>query len=129
MRRCVLFLAVALSAPCSQHAFAAFPGHGFWGVGPERQPRGQQAQPTSPRRRTSYPLDVYPPGNPHLDNSLYGRGMSAGGGSAYQNNGHRGPGGNISYGYWDGGFNPGLYGFSMYPHYDRPGFTYWQGGN
>ncbi|HVA47505.1 MAG TPA: hypothetical protein VNH11_14135 [Pirellulales bacterium] len=55
-----------------------------------------------------------------------GRGMTGQGLSSYQSNGYRGPHQNYYYGYWDGGFTPGLYGFSMYPHFDRPGFTYWQ---
>ena len=55
-----------------------------------------------------------------------GRGMTGRGLSAYQSNGYRGPNQNLYYGYWDGGFQPGLYGFSMYSHFDRPGFTYWQ---
>lgn len=55
-----------------------------------------------------------------------GRGMTGRGLSAYQSNGYSGPNQNLYYGYWDGGFRPGLYGFSMYSHFDRPGFTYWQ---
>jgi hypothetical protein len=115
-------------AACSEQALAAFPGQGYWAVGPARKPRGEAAQPVSPRRRSAYPLDVYPAPNPHLDNTLLGRGLSSGG-AAYLTNQYQGRGGSMSYGYWDGGFNPGLYGFSMYPHFDRPGFTYWQGGD
>jgi hypothetical protein len=56
-----------------------------------------------------------------------GRGMTGRGLSAYQSNGYSGPNQNLYYGYWDGGFQGGsLYGSSMYPHFDRPGFTYWQ---
>lgn len=129
MRRWSFLLAAAMLAASWQEARAAFPGNGYWGIGPKRQPRGEPAQQVSYRRRSSYPLDVYPQGNPHFDNALYGRGLSGSGGSAYDNNVYRGRAVNLSYGYWDGGFNPGLYGFSMYPHFDRPGFTYWQGGN
>lgn len=129
MKRWSFLVAVAMLAACSQDAFSAFPGNGYWGIGPKRPPRGEQAQQVSYRRRTSYPLDIYPRSDPHFDNTLYARGLSAGGGSAYQTNDYRGRSANFSYGYWDGGFNPGLYGFSMYPHFDRPGFTYWQGGN
>jgi hypothetical protein len=64
-----------------------------------------------------------PPGDP-MD--YQGRGMTGRGLSAYQSNGYTGPNQNLYYGYWDGGFTPGLYGFSMYSHFDRPGFTYWQ---
>lgn len=126
--RLAMILAAALLAAGSQSALAAFPGNGYWGVGPSRPSRGQAAQQSSPRRRSGPPLDIYPPGNPHMDNSLYGRGLSGNGGSAYLTNQYRGNGANFSYGYWDGGFNPGLYGFSNYPHFDRPGFTYWYGG-
>lgn len=56
-----------------------------------------------------------------------GRGMTGRGLSSYQSNGYSGPNQNLYYGYWDGGFQAGsLYGYSMYPHFDRPGFTYWQ---
>jgi hypothetical protein len=55
-----------------------------------------------------------------------GRGLTGNGFSAYQGNGYQGGGQNLYYGYWDGGFNTGVYGFSMYPHFNRPGFTYWQ---
>lgn len=56
-----------------------------------------------------------------------GRGMTGRGLSTYQSNGYSGPRQNLYYGYWDGGFQGGsLYGSSMYPHFDRPGFTYWQ---
>lgn len=55
-----------------------------------------------------------------------GRGMTGRGLSSYQSNGYSGPNQNLYYGYWDGGFTPGLYGFSMYSHFDRPGFSYWQ---
>jgi hypothetical protein len=127
MIRAILLAAVVLGVG-SQLAFAAFPGNGYWGVGPSRAPRGEQAQRSAPRRRSGPPLDVYPPYNPHVDNSLYGRGLSGTSGSAYLTNQYRGSGANMSYGYWDGGFNPTLYGFSMYPHFDRPGFTYWYGG-
>jgi hypothetical protein len=123
-----LLLAATMLAACSEQALAAFPGQGYWAVGPARKPRGEAAQPASPRRRSAYPLDVYPAPNPHLDNTLLGRGLSSGG-AAYLTNQYQGRGGSMSYGYWDGGFNPGLYGFSMYPHFDRPGFTYWQGGD
>ena len=54
-----------------------------------------------------------------------GRGLTGHGFSAYQGNGYQGSGQNLYYGYWDGGFNTGMSGFSMYPHFDRPGFTYW----
>lgn len=128
MLRFSLLAAVALVVG-SQESLAAFPGNGYWGVGPNRQSQSESAQPIGPRRRSSYPLDVYPRPNPHVDNSLYGRGLSGTSGSAYLTNQYRGSGANMSYGYWDGGFNPGLYGFSMYPHFDRPGFTYWYGGN
>lgn len=66
------------------------------------------------------------PGPPADPMDYAGRGMTGGGLSAYQSNGYTGPNQNLYYGYWDGGFNPGLYGFSMYSHFDRPGFTYWQ---
>lgn len=55
-----------------------------------------------------------------------GRGLTGRGLSAFQSNGYTGPNQNMYYGYWDGGFQPGLYGFSRYSHFDRPGFTYWQ---
>jgi hypothetical protein len=128
MRLASFLLAATFLVACTNPAIAAFPGNGYWGVGPTRKPRGETVQPTGPRRRSAYPLDVYPPPNPHLDNSLYGRGFSSGG-AAYLTNQYQGRGGSMSYGYWDGGFNPSLYGFSMYPHFDRPGFTYWQGGD
>ena len=58
--------------------------------------------------------------------SYEGRGMTGQGLSSYQSNGYSGAYQNNYYGYWDGGFNPGLYGFSLYPHFNRPGFTYWR---
>jgi hypothetical protein len=66
------------------------------------------------------------PGPPADPADYEGRGMTGFGLSAYQSNGYTGPNQNLYYGYWDGGFTPGLYGFSMYSHFDRPGFTYWQ---
>ncbi|HWB08758.1 MAG TPA: hypothetical protein VG826_06025 [Pirellulales bacterium] len=66
------------------------------------------------------------PGPPADPMDYQGRGMTGRGLSAYQSNGYTGPNQNLYYGYWDGGFTPGLYGFSMYSHFDRPGFTYWQ---
>ncbi|HWB08036.1 MAG TPA: hypothetical protein VG826_02240 [Pirellulales bacterium] len=128
MRLASLLLAATVLVACVGEASAAFPGNGYWGVGPTRKPRGETIQPVGARRRGSYPLDVYPRPNPHVDNSLLGRGLSSGG-AAYLTNQYQGHGASMSYGYWDGGFNPGLYGFSLYPHFDRPGFTYWQGGD
>ncbi|HET6882476.1 MAG TPA: hypothetical protein VFI31_20080 [Pirellulales bacterium] len=124
-----LLLAMLLALG-GQQAWAAFPGNGFWDV--KSSARRQDTEDTHPRRsrRVSRPLDIYPPYNPHIDNALYGRGLTESGGSAYQTNEYRGRGANMSYSYYDGGFNPGgLYSFSAYPHFDRPGFTYWQGGN
>jgi hypothetical protein len=66
------------------------------------------------------------PGPPPDLMDYEGRGMTGRGLSAYQSNGYTGPNQNLYYGYWDGGFTPGLYGFSMYSHFDRPGFMYWQ---
>ncbi|HQU47450.1 MAG TPA: hypothetical protein PK867_31895, partial [Pirellulales bacterium] len=92
------------------------------------RPRRQTTQFASHGPRRSAPLDIYPPNSPHFDHALYGRGMTGSVGNAYDSNEYRGRPTTLSYGYWDGGFNPGIYGFSMYPHFDRPGFTYWQGG-
>lgn len=128
MRLTSFLLAMLLLVAGAGQATAAFPGNGYWGISPARKPRSETAQPATPRRRSAYPLDVYPPPNPHFDNSLHGRGLSSGG-AAYLTNQYQGRNGSMSYGYWDGGFNPSLYGFSMYPHFDRPGFTYWQGGD
>jgi hypothetical protein len=128
MRLASFLLSTTLLIFCTGQALAAFPGNGYWGVGPTRTPRGETAHPASPRQRSAYPLDAYPASNPHFDNSLLGRGLSSGG-AAYLTNQYRGYNAGMSYGYWDGGFNPGIYGFSMYPHFDRPGFTYWQGGD
>jgi hypothetical protein len=71
-------------------------------------------EPWTTRRQLADPMDYE------------GRGLTGRGMSAYQTNGYTGPNQNPYYGYWDGGFTPGLYGFSMYAHFDRPGFTYWQ---
>ena len=129
MRRLPFLSLTLLLAACGRPAEAAFPGNGFWGVRAERRSSDESAQPTRPRR-TSRPLDVYAPYDPHFDNDLYGRGLTPGGGSAYLTNQYRGRPANVSYSYWDGGFNPngGLYSLSNYPHFDRPGFTYWLGG-
>ena len=81
----------------------------------QQRARSAPAQePWGGRERAANPLDYD------------GRGMTGRGLSAYQSNGYSGPNQNLYYGYWDGGFTPGLYGFSMYSHFDRPGFTYWQ---
>jgi len=81
------------------------------------------------RSHGTVPHDPWARPGPAADPMNYeGRGMSSSGLSAYQNNGYNGPNQDINYGYWDGGFQPGLYGFSMYSHFDRPGFTYWQSG-
>jgi hypothetical protein len=102
----------------------AFPGNGYWGIEPTRKSGDDVDHPRHPARH------IDPSANPHFDNALYGRGLTAAGASAYQTNEYQGRGANMYYGYWDGGFNPGgLYNFSIYPHFDRPGFTYWQGGN
>jgi hypothetical protein len=128
MKRLPILLALLLACGGRQ-ALAAYPGNGFWGVKSGRSHGADQAQPTR-QRRVSRPLDIYPPYNPHLDNTFYGRGLTEAGGSAYQTNEYRGRGANMSYSYYDGGFSPGgLYSLSAYPHFDRPGFTYWQGGN
>lgn len=127
IKRLPILMALVLTAG-AQQALAAFPGNGFWAVRPAKR-AATEAEPLVRPRRAAPPLDIYPPYNPHFDNSLYARGLTPGGGSAYQNNEYSGRGANMSYSYWDGGFNPGgLYSFSMYPHFDRPGFTYWQGG-
>lgn len=77
----------------------------------------------SDRQRSSQPFAAPLP----TDSADYaGRGLTGRGFSAYQGNGYQGSGQNLYYGYWDGGFNTGMYGFSVYPHFDRPGFTYWQ---
>ncbi|HEX7376129.1 MAG TPA: hypothetical protein VF278_03405 [Pirellulales bacterium] len=126
MKRLPILVAFMFAA--AQPSLAAFPGNGMWGVRPTKRTRAD-AEPLVRNRRAGPPLDIYPAYNPHFDNSMHARGMSPGGGSAYQNNEYSGRGANMSYSYWDGGFNPGsLYSFSMYPHFDRPGFTYWQGG-
>jgi hypothetical protein len=118
----ILFLAAG------QAALAAFPGNGYWSVKPSSNRRDDAAQTTRPRR-ASAPLDIYPAYDPHFDNAIYGIGLTKNGGSAYLTNEYRGPVANMSYGYWDGGFSPGgIYSLSLYPHFDRPGFTYWQGG-
>ncbi|HVX10115.1 MAG TPA: hypothetical protein VHC22_02830 [Pirellulales bacterium] len=128
MKRMAFLLALLLAACCRQ-VDAAYPGNGFWGVQTARKSNDDTAR-TTRTRRASHLLDVYPPYNAHFDNSMYARGMTLGGGSAYQNNEYNGRGANYSYSYYDGGFNPGgLYSFSLYPHFDRPGFTYWQGGD
>ena len=123
------FLLVMLLAVGTAPAEAGYPGNGFWGVQSARKSNDGEAQPTR-SRRVSRPLDVYPAYEPHYDNSLYARGLTPGGGSAYMNHNYTGRAAPVSYGYWDGGFNPnaGLYSLSNYPHYDRPGFTYWLGG-
>ena len=80
----------------------------------QRAPSATAHEPWSRPRPPADPMDYQ------------GRGMTGRGLSAYQSNGYTGPNQNLYYGYWDGGFTPGLYGFSMYSHFDRPGFTYWQ---
>ena len=128
MKRLPFLLAMLLSL-CSRPADAAYPGNGFWGVQPSRKSSDEDAQPKR-SRRVSRPLDVYAPYDPHFDNGLYARGLTPGGGSAYLSHNYTGRAAPVSYGYWDGGFNPNgsLYGLSNYPHYDRPGFSYWAGG-
>ena len=119
---------LALFFVSSQPAFAAFPGNGYWSIKPAGN-RRDEAVPTTRQRRSSPPLDIYPAYDPHFDNAIYGLGLTASGGSAYLTNEYRGRATNMSYGYWDGGFSPGgIYSLSLYPHFDRPGFTYWQGG-
>lgn len=84
-----------------------------------QRPAGQQSNALRSRQPFAAPLAT--------DSADYaGRGLTGHGFSAYQGNGYQGSGQNLYYGYWDGGFNTGMYGFSMYPHFDRPGFTYWQ---
>lgn len=124
MMRSAAVLALVLAAH-PWPAEAGFPGNGYWSVKPNRRSSTQLA---SQRTRRSEPLDIYPPYSPHFDNTLYSRGMTTSGLNAYDANEYRGRPTSLSYGYWDGGFNPGIYGFSQYPHFDRPGFTYWWGG-
>jgi hypothetical protein len=128
MQRWPFFLAMLLAVG-SRQAEAAYPGNGFWGVQSARKSSDAEAQPKRPRR-VSRPLDIYPAYDPHYDNSLYARGLTPGGGSAYMSHNYRGRAASVSYSYYDGGFNPNgsLYGLSNYPHYDRPGFSYWAGG-
>lgn len=130
MKRFALILtAVAAWTAFGEAATAQFPGGGYWGA--------YQANNSNYHKRAAYGelrggLEPNVQGtdrDPHYANYLAGRGLTGNGMSAYQGNEYRGRPTNMYYGYWDGGFNPGLYGFSMYPHFDRPGFTYWQGGN
>ncbi|HWB10906.1 MAG TPA: hypothetical protein VG826_16880 [Pirellulales bacterium] len=128
MSRWSLLLALLLLSAGCPNADGAFPGNGFWGIEPARKPHADASH--AAVRHQARPHDIYPSSNPHFDNVSYGRGLTVGGGSAYQMNEYQGRGANLYYGYWDGGFNPGgLYSLSTYPHFDRPGFTYWQGGN
>lgn len=130
MKRLVLMLTVAAAwAALGGSAMAQFPGGGYWGA--------YHANNTHYHKRASYgelrshlePDVTGTASDPHYSNYLLGWGLTGNGMSAYQGNEYRGRPTSMYYGYWDGGFNPGLYGFSMYPHFDRPGFTYWQGGN
>jgi hypothetical protein len=132
MKGCGLVLAAAIVVGFSNPALAQFPGNGYWGH--------YQASNSNYHKRAAYgelrenlePDVRDTPSDPHIANYMEGRGYThhGSGFSAYQSNQYRGKSAlNMYYGYWDGGFNPGLYGFSMYPHFDRPGFTYWQGGN
>jgi hypothetical protein len=126
MKRLPILLALFVAG--GQAAFAAFPGNGYWSIKPARNRQNEAAETTRPRR-ASPPLDIYPAYDPHFDNAIYGLGLTASGGSAYLTNEYRGRQASMSYGYWDGGFSPGgVYSLSLYPHFDRPGFTYWQGG-
>lgn len=124
MKPLPLLLALAWSSACCPNAVAAFPGNGYWAIGPARKSAGDADHSRHPAPH------IDPSSDPHFDNALYGRGLTRAGASAYQTNEYQGRGANMYYGYWDGGFNPGgLYSLSIYPHFDRPGFTYWQGGN
>lgn len=90
-----------------QPAYHAMPGH---------QPPAHA--PDGPANRPNLASDPF---------DYNGRGMTGHGLSTYQSNGYSGSNQNLYYGYWDGGFQGGsLYGYSMYPHFNRPGFTYWQ---
>jgi hypothetical protein len=129
MSRWSLLLALLLLSTGCPNAEGAFPGNGYWAIDPARKPHDGADHQPGPRHAVRS-RDISPAANPHFANMLYGRGLTVGGGSAYQMNEYQGRGANLYYGYWDGGFNPGgLYNFSLYPHFDRPGFTYWQGGN
>ena len=128
MRRWALVWLAFTLAASAWPAEAGFPGNGYWSVGTNRRSKPQPVQLASLRTRRSTLVDIYPPYDPHYDNTLYSRGMTASGLNAYDANEYRGRPTSVSYGYWDGGFNPGIYGFSQYPHFDRPGFTYWWGG-
>jgi hypothetical protein len=129
MRRWSLLLVLSLLGAWCPNAEAAFPGNGYWRIDSASKPRGDANHQAGSRYPGRSP-HIDPSPNPYFANALYGRGLTVGGGSAYQTNEYRGRGANFNYGYWDGGFNPGgLYSLSTYPHFDRPGFTYWQGGN
>jgi hypothetical protein len=121
-------LAIALMAPAQAHGQLP---PGYWSYydsngNNHRQKAHHELHGSQPPARAAGTQSAVsgPSGDP-MD--YEGRGMTGRGLSAYQSNGYSGPRQNLYYGYWDGGFQGGsLYGYSMYPHFDRPGFTYWQ---
>ncbi|HXT57444.1 MAG TPA: hypothetical protein VN699_02365 [Pirellulales bacterium] len=132
MGRFTLIIAAAAAwAACSNPAAAQFPGNGYWGAYHASNSHYHKRAAYDQLQQNLQPRVEGTERDPHYANYLMGRGLSSNGNgmSAYQGNEYRGRATNMYYGYWDGGFNPGLYGFSMYPHFDRPGFSYWQGGN
>ena len=120
---------LAAWAAMNAAAMAQFPGGGYWGADHASNSNYHKRAAYNELRRHLEPNVQGTARDPHYANTLLGWGLTGNGMSAYQGNQYRGRATSMYYGYWDGGFNPGLYGFSMYPHFDRPGFTYWQGGN
>lgn len=122
-------IAIVLLAPAE--ADAQLPP-GYWSYYDSNNQAGRRQQSHHQVHGSRIPADtIREPsarGGPSTDPLDYeGRGMTGRGLSSYQSNGYSGPRQNSYYGYWDGGFQGGsLYGSSMYPHFDRPGFTYWQ---
>ncbi|HVW38574.1 MAG TPA: hypothetical protein VHB99_14765 [Pirellulales bacterium] len=132
MRRLIgILTVVAAWIALGGAAQAQFPGGGYWGAYHSNNSNYHKRASYGELRNRLEPDVQGTDRDPHFSNSnhLLGWGLTGNGTNAYQGNGYRGRSTSMYYGYWDGGFNPGLYGFSMYPHFDRPGFTYWQGGN
>ncbi|HET6879710.1 MAG TPA: hypothetical protein VFI31_06135 [Pirellulales bacterium] len=130
--RSVLFLGVVAMATAAPGVAAAQLPPGYWSFydSDSKSHHRQHAQgqlqhhASSPRGAQEPWADRGPVADPM---GYQGRGMTGRGLSAYQSNGYSGPNQSLYYGYWDGGFQGGsAYGYSMYPHFDRPGFTYWQ---
>lgn len=127
----ILGATVLLAGWCSP-AMAQFPGNGYWGNYKYNNSNYHKRASYGELRNKLEPQIAGTNRDPRIANYMDGRGYAknSSGFSDYQSNEYRGGAHlNMYYGYWDGGFNPGLYGFSMYPHFNRPGFTYWQGGN